>query len=1397
MSAHEGFSLDATSDVGGQTAYVGHFDFGSSCSHALSKASPFISTTSTKQGLQDGTTRGGPTTNTGLVSKTTAQAADALTRSGYKWSDGSDGVIDGITNLTFAFKSTASATDPAGFSRFTAAEINYTLNMMTSWSDVANIKFNRVGTGTTGDQAFSNSAAILFSNYNVNDGNAAYAYMPGSTAFTSLAGDVYVNFNNPSSQVWDYMSYGALAIAHEFGHALGLEHPGDYNSTLGVTFTYGTSAAYLEDSRQYTLMSYFDGASTGETANIYASSPLMDDIAAMQKLYGANMTTRTSDTVYGFNSTADRDWFSASLNGVARSVVFCVWDAGGNDTFDFSGYGQNQTIDLRAGAFSHVGGLVGTVSIAVGAVIENAIGGSGADILIGNEVSNSLVGGAGNDILDGGAGADTLIGGLGDDIYIVENAADVVKEQANEGIDTVQSAISYTLSANVENLTLTGTSAIDGTGNNLGNVITGNVAANVLTGGAGSDTLDGGAGSDSLIGGAGDDTYVVDVAADVITELANEGTDTVKAAFTYTLGATLENLTLSGTAAINGTGNGSNNIIIGNSAANILTGGAGNDTLDGGTGIDTLIGGTGDDTYVVDVAGDVITELANEGTDTVKASVTYTLGATLENLTLTGTAAINGTGNAANNILVGNTGANILTGGAGNDILDGGAGSDSLTGGTGDDAYVVDATGDKVTELANEGTDSVLSSISYTLGTNLENLALTGTAAINATGNTVNNILIGNSAANILSGGAGSDTMAGGLGDDTYVVDVVGDVVREQANEGTDTVQAAITYILGANVENLTLTGTTAINGTGNELNNLIIGNGAANILTGGAGNDTLDGGAGIDTMIGGLGDDTYAVNVAGEIITELANEGTDTVKSAITYTLGATLENLTLTGTTAINGTGNASNNILIGNTAANILTGGAGNDVLDGAAGSDTLTGGTGDDTYVVDATGDKVTELANEGTDTVRSSITYVLGANLENLTLTGTAAINATGNTVNNSLIGNSGANILDGGTGSDTMAGGLGDDTYVIDVATDLVTELANEGTDTVKAAFTYSLLANFENLTLTGKAAINGTGNELNNVLTGNAAANVLTGGLGNDTLDGGKGIDSLLGGLGDDTYIVDVAGDVVTELANEGTDTVKAAVTYTLGATLENLTLTGTAAINGTGNASNNILIGNTGANILTGGAGNDTLNGGTGIDKLTGGAGDDIYFVDVAGDVVTELANEGIDTVNSAATYTLGANVENLTLTGTTAINGTGNTANNILIGNSAANVLNGGAGNDFLTGGGGKDTLTGGAGADAFIFTALTDSAVATPDLITDFTRADGDYIDLSALDANSTLAGDQAFSFVSAFSKQAGQATLSYDATTKITTFSADVNGDGVADFVLQITGQQDTALGWML
>ncbi|MBD2141308.1 calcium-binding protein, partial [Anabaena sp. FACHB-1250] len=263
------------------------------------------------------------------------------------------------------------------------------------------------------------------------------------------------------------------------------------------------------------------------------------------------------------------------------------------------------------------------------------------------------------------------------------------------------------------------------------------------------------------------------------------------------------------------------------------------------------------------------------------------------------------------------------------------------------------------------------------------------------------------------------------------------------------------------NVEKLTLQGTTAINGTGNELNNNITGNAADNLLTGNLGNDTLNGGAGADTMIGGLGNDSYNVDSTADTITENLNEGTDRVSSIIDYTLGDNLENLTLQGTTAINGTGNALNNSITGNAAANVLTGDLGNDILNGGAGADTMIGGLGNDSYNVDSTADIITENLNEGTDRVFSIIDYTLGDNLENLTLQGTTAINGTGNALNNSITGNAadnvltgdlGNDILNGGAGADTMIGGVGTDRLYLglnDNAVDNVNYVLGDGTDTV------------------------------------------------------------------------------------------------------------------------------------------------------------------------------------------------------------------------------------------------------------------------------------------------------------------------------------------------------------
>ncbi len=545
-----------------------------------------------------------------------------------------------------------------------------------------------------------------------------------------------------------------------------------------------------------------------------------------------------------------------------------------------------------------------------------------------------------------------------------------------------------------------------------------------------------------------------------------------------------------------------------------------------------------------------------------------------------------------------------------------------------------------------------------------------GAAALSGLGNSLNNVLTGNSGDNSLTGGGGYDTLRGGAGNDTYVQDSV-DVIEELANEGTDTVQSSYSHTLGVNLENLQLTGTSHLTGTGNSLNN---------VLTGNSGNNTLTGGTGYDTLRGGAGNDTY-VQDSVDVIEEEAGAGVDTVLSSYSHTLGENLENLTLTGTANRTGTGNSAANALTGNSGNNLLRGLDGNDALDGGGGVDTLEGGLGNDSYTVDGMNDVVTESSGAGTDTVRASVSYTLGLNLENLTLTGALHLTALGNTLANVLTGNSGDNTLTGGGGVDTLRGGTGNDTYVQDSA-DIIEELANEGTDTVQSAYSHTLGANLENLTLTGTSNLTGTGNSLNNALTGNSGNNLLTGLEGNDVLTGGDGLDTLEGGLGNDTYVVDSTTDVITELSAAGTDTVQSSVSYTLGVNLEHLTLTGSGAATAQGNELANLLTGNSGDNTLTGGAGYDTLR---------GGAGDDTYVQDSV-DIIEEQSNEGTDTVLSSYSHTLGANLENLTLTGTLNRTGTGNSLNNVLTGNSGANTLTGGLGNDTYVGsrGMGADTV-----------------------------------------------------------------------------------------------------------
>ena len=595
---------------------------------------------------------------------------------------------------------------------------------------------------------------------------------------------------------------------------------------------------------------------------------------------------------------------------------------------------------------------------------ESIYGSNGDDTIRGMGGNDQIRASEGNDVLDGGAGNDFLEGHVGNDVYLFGRGygQDSIDDQGD--------------SADVDTLQL-----IDG-------IAPGDVTLRA--------TPDFGGNAILSINNTGDQ-----ISLGGFFEFPSLRIDRIAFAdgtvWDYSaMLAHTEGVNLVGTEDTDYFyGNVTNDTLLGLGGDDTLSGGAGNDSLDGGTGADLMTGGAGNDLYMVDNLGDVVTEQAGQGADTVQTSLTYTLGANLENLTLTGELAINGTGNSLNNVLIGNSAVNVLTGGAGNDT------------------YVV-GLGDIIVEGASAGADTVKSDISWTLGTNLENLILTGAEAVNGTGNSLANTLTGNSAANILSGGAGADRLIGAQGDDLYIVDNVGDKVTELVGEGLDTIQSSVTYTLGANVENLTLTGTSAINGAGNGLDNVLIGNSAANRLT------------------GGMGNDTYVLG-AGDTVVEAVNAGIDTVQSSVTHTLATNVENLTLIGTGAINGTGNALNNILVGNNAANILAGGA------------------GDDTYVVGA-GDTVVEALNAGIDTVQSSVTWTLGANVEHLALTGTAAIGGTGNTLANSLIGNAGNNVLMGGDGNDTLSGGKGNDVLNGGTGNDVFQLARGDGQDTIADA---------------------------------------------------------------------------------------------------------------------------------------------------------------------------------------------------------------------------------------------------------------------------------------------------------------------------------------------------------
>jgi serralysin len=340
------------------------------------------------------------------------------------------------TEITYGFRSNAPTYNTSqhnqqnSFERVSISEMAMVREALSAWSNVANIKFVEVNTG-----GYTDAATMLFGNYiSRTDGSNGFAYYPSSknTAPSSREGDVWLNNYDGSFFNVQRGKYDFATMLHEIGHALGLSHPGDYNAGSGITLTYANNAEFREDTRQYTVMSYFQASELGaDHGSQYTKTPLLLDMIAIQQIYGFNTTGSSGDDIYGFSSTRGPTYL---LTDGSDKAVFSIWDSGGVDMLDVSQYTSNQKISLVDASFSDIGGLTKNISIAAGAVVENARGGSGDDIITGNYTGNSLWGGSGDDQLNGGSGNDRLYGEDGNDILVGGRGDDVMDGGAGSDI---------------------------------------------------------------------------------------------------------------------------------------------------------------------------------------------------------------------------------------------------------------------------------------------------------------------------------------------------------------------------------------------------------------------------------------------------------------------------------------------------------------------------------------------------------------------------------------------------------------------------------------------------------------------------------------------------------------------------------------------------------------------------------------------------------------------------------------------------------------------------------------------------------------------------------------------------------------------------------------------------
>jgi uncharacterized delta-60 repeat protein len=996
------------------------------------------------------------------------------------------------------------------------------------------------------------------------------------------------------------------------------------------------------------------------------------------------------------------------------------------DKPNYNTYAWSETTWTADGGLTNGVAQVDFADVIYGSAVADQISGLGGNDALGGGAGNDEInGGTGNDLIGGGAGSDTITGGDGND-YIL-GAVDLIAPQHNKPGNawTAPAGSTVVIQGSTWGVYLSADGKhefVDGASSGVDSapdVIDAGSGDDTVIAGLGDDFIDGGAGKDDLTGGGGSD--IIDGGAD------NDhlwGDGRIASGF-------LDSVPL----AAHGN--------------DVLDGGSGDDQLVGEGKDDILFGGTGNDKLWGDDDGLELMPGQYHGND-------YLDGEDGNDQLIGGGKDDTLYGGAGDDIMLGDDYATLLNGAYhGNDYLDGGDGNDQIAGGGKDDTLYGGAGNDRLW-----GDD--------------------GNAVLAAEFND-NDYLDGGEGNDTISGGGKDDRLYGGSGDDVLLGDD-STVYLAGANHGND-------YLDGGDGNDTMWGGgkdDTLYGGAGNDQlhgddtglavadqgNDYLDGGAGDDSLWGDGGNDTLAGGAGRDTMWGGAGDDTYRFGRgdAQDVINEaVQGGGTDTLElgsgiAAADVTLYRVDDSLVLVldagpeQLTVENYFNNAAATIERIVFADATVWDSAAINARASVGTPNAMTGTAGDDVFVVDHKDDTITEGANQGNDTVRSSVSWSLGPNLENLTLTGYLNINGTGNELNNLLVGNTSNNVLDGGGGADTLRGGAGDDTYLLTLKVsgwDKVVELPGEGIDTVVAESDYALPENVENLSLGGSylAKLTGTGNSANNVIEARFG-DIIDGQGGDDTMvfltNKMKGTSFFAAGQIDgSTAYVDSAGDRVVAVnpAEGAISRVVSSIDRELDSGLGILELAaGSSARVGTGNALGNIMVGNTNANSLYGMAGDDRLYGMGGADTLAGGTGDDAYYLDsgryfdyfqnsgvyniynqdvlkrIAGpgrtladnstqtvlqSTIQEQADEGTDTVHTIYDYTLGANLENLVLEKFVAswingvrfgyaIHGTGNDLDNVITGNDGANVLDGQGGNDTLVGGQGNDRYLFGLGS-----------------------------------------------------------------------------------------------------